>query len=97
MRTLAPVSLRNGMTVQQNRSKLAKQRVNAMFSHARWAGRHITRFVLLENDFNVKNARERLSETKWAETLLQAPYQVHELLVPYSLKVAREKLAQARR
>lgn len=86
------LGLRNGMSVQQYGAELRRRRVNAMMSHARWAGRHLASFTLLSKDFNLINARGKLSDTVMSHSLLAHPYCVNPILVPYALKVAKEKL-----
>jgi hypothetical protein len=86
------VGLRNGLTVSQYKNELKRRQVNAMMAHARWAGRHFAKFLLLTKDFNVINARGILSDKVYADTMIANPYCVHPVLVQYALKVTREKL-----
>lgn len=86
------LGLRNGMTVDQYKRELDRRRINGMLAHARWAGRHFAKFLLLSENFNVINARGVLEDKVYAETMISHPYSVHPVLVQYALKVTREKL-----
>lgn len=86
------LGLRNGMTVDQYKHELKRRQINAMMSHARWAGRRFAKFLLLSEDFNVINARGILDDKKYSDTMISHPYRVHPVLVQYALKVTREKL-----
>ena len=86
------LGLRNGMTVAQYGDELKKRRVRAMLAHARWSGRHLAKFILLSQDFNLINSKAKLNELVWSKSLLAHPYSVHPLLVNYAMKVAREKI-----
>jgi hypothetical protein len=84
--------LRNGMTVEKYRAELNRRRMNSIFGHARWAGRHLAAKILLHNDFNLTNSRGELSNTVMTQTLLKNPYCVNPVLLDYAAKVAKEKL-----
>ena len=86
------LGLRNGMSVQAYGDELKKRRVRAMLAHARWSGRHLAKFILLTQDFNLINSKAKLNELVWSKSLLSHPYCVHPILVDYAMKVAKEKL-----
>lgn len=80
-------AFREGWSAERLQNTLARDRVDAMIAHARWAGSQLARVMLFRNAQDKTNALLELGQHKHVAHMIFL-YGVQEPLMEYVLKTA---------
>ena len=76
---------RDGLSVEESRRQLVRDRINAMTSHAKWAGERVA--IQLR-----ERGCEELVHSKVYMTRILGIYQIQEPLIEFATRVAKREI-----